>query len=64
MDWPEGDCHASMDAVLIAASGWHHNNRQALSSLLMPRRTEAELKRCSQCDSPCEGLVQGLLKRL
>lgn len=33
-------------------------------SLLMPRRTEAELKRCSQCDSPCEGLVQGLLERL
>lgn len=31
---------------------------KALSSLLMPRRTEAELKRCSQCDSLCEGLVR------
>lgn len=37
---------------------------KALCSLLMPRKTEAELKRCSQYDSSREGLVQGLLEWL
>lgn len=37
---------------------------RALCSLLMAKRTEAELKHCFQSDSSCEGLVQRLLKGL